>query len=108
MATALRDRQQETSQIGMFMLFRLEPDTGYRLKKTITLEVERDEGGSFVVSEANTGAFHYDIDLSRAVGGFVNAFIEEFELLVHNEASLSPAMSSDLDRFRMLLEPSAK
>jgi hypothetical protein len=108
MATALRDRQQETSQIGVLTLFRFLPDTGYQLKKAITLEVERDEEGSFVVSEANTGAFHYDNDLSRAVGGFVGAFIEEFELLVHNEASLSPAMNSNLDRFRMLLEPSAK
>jgi hypothetical protein len=84
------------------------PETGYHLKKAIVVQVERDEEGSFVVSEANTGAFHYDHDLSRAVAGFVGAFVEEFEFLLHHESSLSPAMTSDLDRFRMLVEPSAQ
>jgi hypothetical protein len=83
------------------------PDTGYRLKQAIVVQVERDEGGSFVVSEANTGAYHYDPDFSRALSGFIGAFVEEFELLVRRENSLSPAMASDLERFRMLIEPAA-
>ena len=77
-------------------------------RKAIVVHVERDEGGSFVVSEANTGAFHYDNDLSRAVAGFVGAFVDEFEFLVHNEGSLSPALISDLERFRILVERSAE
>jgi hypothetical protein len=107
-APPLRSRQDPASQIGMLTLLGPLPDTGYHLKKAIVVQVERDEGGAFVVSEASTGAFHYDSDLSRAVGGFVGAFIEEFEMLLHDEVSLSPAMSSNLDRFRMLLERSAE
>jgi|ERR1035441_1649643 hypothetical protein len=106
-AAPLRARQDEASQVGVLTLFGL-PNTGYHLKKAITVEVERDEGGSFVISEANTGAFHYDQDLSRALAGFVGAFVEEFEFLVHHQSSLSPALSSDLDRFRILVEPSAE
>jgi hypothetical protein len=82
------------------------PGTGYHLKKAIVVQVERDEGGSFVVSEPSTGAFHYDQDLSRAVGGFVDAFVEEFETLSNHQGPLSTAMSSSLDQFRRLLEAS--
>jgi hypothetical protein len=98
----------EASQIGMLTLLGPLPDTGYRLRRAIVVQVERDEGGNFVVSEASTGAFHYDPDLSRAVGGFVGAFVEEFESLAKRESNLSPAMSSTLDHFRLLLEPSTK
>jgi hypothetical protein len=105
MATAILP---EASQIGMLTLLGPLPGTQYHLKKAIVVQVERDEGGSFVVSEPNTGAFHYDQDLSRAVGGFVGAFVEEFELLSNQEGRLSTAMLSSLDQFRLLLEPSPK
>jgi len=98
----------DSSQIGMLTLLGPLPNTGYRLRRAIVVQVERDEDGSFVVSEATTGAFHYDQDLSRAVAGFVGAFIEEYETLARKEGSLSPAMSSSLDQFRLLLEPSTK
>jgi hypothetical protein len=98
----------EASQIMMITLLGPLPGTGYHLKKAIVVQLERDEGGSFVVSEANTGAFHYDQDLSRAVGGFVDAFVEEFEKLRDYSGPLSPAMSSSLDEFHRLLEPSPK
>lgn len=104
MSTALL----EPSQIGMLTLLAL-PGTGYHLKKAIAVQVEQDEEGSFVVSEATTGAFHYDQDFSRAVAGFVSAFVDEFETLrLRDTTSLSPAMSSTLDQFLLLLEPSEK
>jgi hypothetical protein len=93
-APVVRDRQDQASQVGVLTLFGL-PNTGYHLKKAITVQVERDEGGSFVISEANTGAFHYDPDLSQALAGFVRAFVEEFEFLVQHEGSLSSALASD-------------
>jgi hypothetical protein len=81
------------------------PATGYNLKQAILLQIQIDEGRRFVVSETNTGAFTSDADLPRAVSKFFSAFVEEFELLSQRESSLSPAMVSDLERFRMLLEP---
>jgi hypothetical protein len=79
------------------------PDTGYRLKKPIMAQVERDAGG-YVVSENLTGAFHYDPDLSRAIAGFVHAFVQEFELLQRNAGKLSPALTTELEKFSTLLE----
>jgi len=91
---------------GMLTLLEL-PDTGYRLKKPIMAQVERDDAG-YVVSENLTGAFHYDPDLSRAIAGFLHAFVEEFELLRRNEGNLSPALAAELERFSSLLEPNKK
>jgi hypothetical protein len=79
----------------------------YHLKKAIAVEVERDAAG-IVVSEKSTGAFHYDADLSRAVSGFLNAFVEEFEFLSKNEKSLSAALSAELETFRTLVEHCSK
>jgi hypothetical protein len=73
------------------------PGTGYNLKQPIALFLQIDEGGRFVVSESNTGAFT-----------FFSAFVEEYEFLSQRESTLSPAMISDLERFRMLLERSEK
>jgi hypothetical protein len=108
MVTAPTLRENEASQIAMLTLLGPLPGTGYHLKKAIVVQVERDEGGTFVVSEASTGAFHYGNDLPHAVAGFVSAFVEEFEHLLKHENSLSIAMKSDLEQFRSLLEPSAK
>lgn len=82
--------------------------TDYVLKQSIVLEVQIDEGGRFIVSEALTGAFASGDHQFPAFNGFINALIEEFEFLVERESSLSPAMMSDLERFRMLIERSAK
>ena len=80
------------------------PNTQYRLKDPLTVHLQIDEGGRFVVSEPVTGAFTSDDDLGRAVAGFIGAFVEEFEFLFERESSLSPALASDLERFRMLIE----
>jgi hypothetical protein len=84
------------------------PGTGYNLKQPIALFLQIDEGGRFVVSESNTGAFTSDLDLPHAVANFFSAFVEEYEFLSQRESTLSPAMISDLERFRMLLERSEK
>jgi hypothetical protein len=104
-APPLKDRRKASPSIGVLTLYGPLPETGYNLKRAIAIQVERDEGGSFVVSEANTGAYHYDVDFSRALSGFISAFIEEYELLLHHEGPLSAAMASDLERFQMLIEP---
>lgn len=114
MATAsappFEEKRKASRHIGVLTLYGPAqlPGTGYNLKQAIILQLERDEGGSFVVSETNTGAFHYNENLSEAVAGFIRTFVEEFEMLLVRESSLSPAMTSDLERFRMLIEPSAK
>ena len=82
------------------------PGTQYRLKRPIVAEVERDPAG-FVVAEQSTGVFHYDPDLSQALTGFLRAFVEQFEFLQRNEEQLAPALLSDLERFRTLLEPAS-
>jgi hypothetical protein len=67
-----------------------------------------DEGGRFIVSDPNTGAFtSADTQLS-ALTGFVAAFIDEYEFLRDRESTLAPKMKSELERYRALLEPSAK
>jgi len=80
------------------------PGTKYSVRKAIVLEIEPDSAG-FVVSEQSTGIFHYDMDLSRAFAGFVSTFVQEYEFLVSNEASLAPSLQAQLDRLRSLLEP---
>jgi|GEM_PF-6350576 len=84
------------------------PGTGYNLKQEILLKIQIDEGQRFVVSETSTGAFASETDLPRAVTKFFSSFVEEYEFLSQSESSLSPAMISDLERFRMVLEPSEK
>jgi len=109
-APPFKEKRKASRLIGVLTLLGPAPlpDTGYNLKQPILVQLERDEGGSFVVSETNTGAFHYGDNLPDALAGFIRTFVEEFELLLHRESSLSPAMASDLERFRMLIEPSAK
>jgi hypothetical protein len=80
-------------------------DTGYTLKQSITVQLQIDEGGRFIVSEPSTGAFTSGNHQFPALAAFVGAFIEEFEFLAKNESTLSPAMLSDLGRFRTLIEP---
>lgn len=114
MATApappFAEKRKAARHIGVLTLYGPAqlPGTGYNLKQAIVLQLEHDDGGSFVVSETNTGAFHYDDNLPDAVAGFIRTFVEEFEMLLRREPSLSPALASDLERFRMLIEPSAK
>jgi len=67
-----------------------------------------DEGGRFIVSDPNTGAFCSAEHQFAALNGFVGAFVEEFEFLLEREPSLSPAMKSELERYRALIEPSVK
>jgi hypothetical protein len=78
--------------------------TVYSLKQPMTVHLQMDEGGRYVVWDANTGAFTSSDHLYGALTGFVGAFIEEFEFLV-KQSSLSPALMSELERFRILLEP---
>jgi hypothetical protein len=84
------------------------PGTAYRLKQPLALFLQIDEGGRYVVSEVSTGAFTSDPDISHAISNFFDAFVEEYEFLSQRESTLSPAMISDLERFRMLLERSEK
>lgn len=79
-------------------------NTHYRLKEILTVHLQVDEGGRFIVSDPVTGAYVSDDDLGRAVSGFVGAFVDEFEFLSKNESSLSPALASDLERFRRMIE----
>lgn len=79
-------------------------NTSYRLKEILTVHLQVDEGGRFIVSDPVTGAYASDDDLGRAVAGFIAAFVEEFEFLYKNESSLSPALTSDLERFRRVIE----
>ena len=102
----VRDRRMSDS-IGVLTFFgtgRILPHTRYTLKDNLTVHLYVDEGGRFVVAEPVTGAFTSDDDLGRAVAGFIGAFVEEFEFLCQQESSLSPALASDLKRFRMLIE----
>ncbi len=78
------------------------PETKYRLLKPIVAEIEPDDAG-FVVSEQSTGVYHYDLDMSKALAGFLRAFVDEFEFLQRNEGRLSPALTAELERFRSLL-----
>jgi hypothetical protein len=105
----LGDRRKWHS-VGVLTLYGPGPlhGTGYNLKQAILLQIQLDEGQRFVVSETNTGAFTSDTELPRAVANFFGAFIEEFDFLSQRESSLSPAMISDLERFRMLIEKSEK
>jgi len=87
-----------TATITLFEL----PDTPYRLQRAILLEVERDESG-YIVSDQTTGVFHYDQDWSKALSGFVTAFVDEFEFLRRNEQQLSPSLRNELERFQSVL-----
>ncbi len=80
------------------------PGTSYRVRKSLLIEVERDDAG-FVVSEPTTGVFHYDPNWSVALEGFVRVFINEFEFLQRNEHELSARLSAELECFRQLIEP---
>jgi hypothetical protein len=104
------EKRKASRNIGVFTLYGPAqlPGTGYNLRQAFTLLLERDEGGSFVVSEPTTGAFHYADDLPEAVAGFIRTFVEEFEMLDARASSLSPAMATNLERFRMLIEASPK
>jgi len=82
--------------------------TGYTLKSSMAVELETDEGGRFIVSDPNTGAFTSSDTQFSALTGFIAAFIEEYELLRDRESTLSPKMRSELERYRTLLEPSVK
>jgi len=87
-----------TATITLFEL----PDSPYRLQRAILLEVEHDESG-YVVSDQGTGVFYYDRDWSRALSGFVTAFVDEFEFLRRNQEQLSPSLRSELERFQSVL-----
>ena len=78
------------------------PDSQYRLKKPLLVEIERDEEGAFVVSEPGTGVFHYDRDLGTAITAFLRVFVDEYEFLLGRESELAPALKSELDRFRQI------
>jgi hypothetical protein len=82
--------------------------TVYSLKQPMSIHLQMDQGGRYVISDSNTGAFTSSDHLFGALTGFVGALVEEFEFLLKRESSLSPAMMSELERFRMLLEPIAK
>ena len=85
-------------------IYRL-PDAPYKLKKPLLIEIERDESGAYVVSEPATGVFHYNLDLGAAVTEFLRVLVDEFEFLQKNQSTLSPALSAELERFRLYLEP---
>lgn len=82
--------------------------TSYNLKSSMAVELQMDEGGRFIVSDPNTGAFTSADTQFGALTGFVAAFIEEYELLRDRESALSQGMKSELERYRTLLEPCAK
>lgn len=106
-----RRRERRASRsIGVLTFFGPAPlpNTRYRLKDALTVHIQIDEGTRFVVSEPVTGAFTSDDDLGRAVAGFMGAFVEEFEFLLQRESSLSPALASDLERFRNIIEGPAQ
>ncbi len=87
-----------TATITLFEL----PDKPYRLQRAILLELERDESG-YLVSDQATGVFHYDQDWSKALSGFVSAFVDEFEFLRRNQEQLSPSLRNELERFQSVL-----
>ncbi|SRR6266496_3063565 len=101
-----RGERRASRSIGVLTFFGPAPlpNTRYKLKDALTVHIQIDEGGRFVVSEPVTGAFTSDDDLGRAVAGFTGALVEEFEFLLQRESSLSPALVSDLERFRNLID----
>jgi hypothetical protein len=106
-----RRRERRASRsIGVLTFFGPAPlpNTKYRLRDALTVHIQIDEGPRYVVSEPVTGAFTSDDDLGRAVSGFMGAFVEEFEFLLQRESSLSPALTSDLERFRNVIEGPAQ
>jgi len=106
-----RKRERRASRsVGVLTFFGPAPlpSTRYRLKDALTVHIQIDEGERFVVSEPTTGAFTSDDDLGRAVSAFMGAFVEEFEFLLQRESSLSPALTSDLERFRNVIEGPAQ
>jgi hypothetical protein len=80
------------------------PGTVYSLKQPMSVHLQMDLGGRYVISDATTGAFTSSDDQLGALTGFVGALVEEFEFLLSHESSLSPAMMSELERFRTLME----
>jgi hypothetical protein len=85
-------------------IYRL-PDSPYKLKKPLLIEIERDESGAYVVSEPATGFFHYDPELGAALTGFLRTLVDEFEFLQSHQSNLSAALGAELERFRQYLEP---
>ena len=79
------------------------PGTGYRLRKALLAEVEREQAG-FVIYEQSTGVFYYDPDLSKVLQGFFEAFVDQFEFLLRNRDKLSPSLQAELERFESLIE----
>jgi hypothetical protein len=81
------------------------PGTAYSLRRKITLAVEQDEDGVFIVSEPTTGMFNYDSNWPNALEGFVHAFVNQFEFLTSRESNLSPLMTAELEQFRHVIVP---
>jgi hypothetical protein len=79
------------------------PGTKYIPRRPLTIQLEQDEGGAFVVSEPATGVFHYDASWSTALEGFVSAFVSQFEFLSSKEGHLSLSLCAELDQFRHLI-----
>ena len=78
------------------------PDSRYRLKRALLVEIEEDPGG-FVVSDRSTGVFHYERDFGAALDAFLRVFVSEFEFLRAHKDELSRAMCAELDRFQQIL-----
>jgi hypothetical protein len=76
------------------------PGTAYRLRrgKALIAEIENGPAG-FVVSEQSTGVFHDGRDVSRSIGGFIRAFVDQFEFLRRNKENLSSSLQAEPERF---------
>lgn len=95
------------TETATLTVYQLPESPAYQLRKPLLVEIERDEEGSFVVSEPSTGIFHYDKDLGVAVTAFLRVFVAEFEFLREHEGELSASMIAELDRMQQILVPAA-
>lgn len=72
---------------------------GYRFIEPVTLTIERDEDGSFVVSDDIFGIYGHAFTLREAVKDYVLAFVGYYELLSAHQDAPTVALFQELKRY---------
>lgn len=71
----------------------------YQFTKPISLIVERDDDGSYVLSDEIFGVFGNAFTLKDAVQDYISAFIGYYELLSAHQDAPSVALFQELKRY---------
>lgn len=93
----------EASELQTFLSLPDIPTRHYCLKRPMNILIERDECG-FTVSQPDTDAFSYDVDLTKALDLFYSALIDQYEFLKANRQNLSSSLQHDLETFESFIE----